>query len=189
MTFRSFKPEKLREKDHRDAARDSGLVLIRCMWPHARCVMLHLTFCIGPTRFVMDARRVSQVVARVPLRALPLSEPYVAGLLDFRGTVLAVVDLATLLFGTACASSLSTRIIIVRIKHKDREVPLGLIAEQVTELCQADLQMAEPPSSEIPEHDCLGRIVRIDGELAQLIEVDRVLPESARLRIFDHFLE
>ena len=58
-----------------------------------RCVMLHLTFCIGPTRFVIDARRVSQVVARVPLRALPLSEPYVAGLLDFRGTVLAVVDL------------------------------------------------------------------------------------------------
>ena len=67
------------------------------------------------------------------------SEPYVAGLLDFRGTVLAVVDLATRLFGTACTSSLSTRIIIVQIQHSDREVPLGLIAEQVTELCQADV--------------------------------------------------
>jgi chemotaxis-related protein WspB len=151
--------------------------------------MLHLTFWIGSTRFAIDARRVSQVVARVPLRALPKSEPYVAGLLDFRGTVLAVVDLATLLFGTACASSLSTRIVIVRIKHADREVPLGLVAEQVTELCQADVQMADPPAAEIPEHDCLGRIVRIDGELAQWIEVDRVLPESVRVQIFDQFLE
>ena len=151
--------------------------------------MLHLTFCIGPTRFVIDARRVSQVVARVPLRVLPKSEPYVAGLLDFRGTVLAVVDLATRLFGTACASSLSTRIIIVRIKHADREVPLGLIAEQVTELCQADVPMADRAGSEVPEHDCLGRIVRINGELAQWIEVDRVLPESVRQQIFDQIQE
>ena len=151
--------------------------------------MLHLTFCIGPTRFVIDARRVSQVVARVPLRILPKSEPYVAGLLDFRGTVLAVVDLATRLFGTACASSLSTRIIIVRIKHADREVLLGLIAEQVTELCQADLPMADRAASAVPEHDCLGRIVRINGELVQWIDVDRVLPESVRQQIFDQIQE
>ena len=64
------------------------------------CVMLHLTFCIGPTRFVIDAPS-EPVIARVPLRTLPISEPYVAGLLDFGGTVLAVVDLATRLFGTA----------------------------------------------------------------------------------------
>jgi chemotaxis-related protein WspB len=152
-------------------------------------VMLHLMFCIGPTRFVIDARRVSQVVARIPLRALPLSEPYVAGLLDFRGTVLAVVDLATRLFGTACTSSLSTRIIIVRIKHEDREVPLGLIAEQVTELYRADAPMTDRTASEDSEHDYLGRIVRINGELAQCIDVDRVLPESVRRQIFDQIQE
>ena len=151
--------------------------------------MLHLTFCIGPTRFVIDASRVSQVVARVPLRALPLSEPYVAGLLDFRGTVLVVVDLATRLLGAACASSLSTRIIIVRIKHDDREFPLGLIAEQVTELCQADAPMGERPKSVIKEDDFLGPIVRVDGTLVQRIDVDRVLPESVRHQIFDHILE
>ncbi len=151
--------------------------------------MLNLTFCIGPTRFMVDARRVSQVVARVPLRTLPLTEAFVVGLLDFRGTVMPVVDLATRLFGTSCTSSLGTRIIIVQIKHEDREVPLGLIAEQVTELCQAEAQMAESPASVMPEHDCLGRIVRIDGELAQWIEVDRVLPESVRHQIFDQFLE
>jgi chemotaxis-related protein WspB len=151
--------------------------------------MLHLTFCIGPTRFVIEARRVSQVVARVPLRVLPLSEPYLVGLLDFRGTVLPVVDLATRLFGTSCESSLSTRIIVVRIKHQDREVPLGLIAEQVTELCQAAVQRDGAAASVTPDHDCLGRIVRIDGELVQWIDVDRVLPESVRQRIYDQFLE
>jgi chemotaxis-related protein WspB len=151
--------------------------------------MLVLTFCIGPTRFVIDARRVSQVVPKVPLRALPLSEPYVAGLLDFRGTVLAVVDLGTRLFGTACTSRLSTRIIIVHIQHSDREMLLGLIAEEVTELCQADV----PATTELPtagsEHDCLGRMVRVGDTLAQWLEVDRVLPELVRCQILDHLPE
>lgn len=166
--------------------------------------MLLLTFCIGPTRFVIDALRVSQVVPRVPLRALPLCEPYVAGLLDFRGTVMAVVDLSTRLFGTPCASRLSTRIIIVRLKHEDRELPLGLIAEQVTKLCRTDEPVTggrtllisknvvpehSVPANEVREHDCLGRIVRVDGALAQWIEVDRLLSESMRNRIFDQILE
>ena len=76
--------------------------------------MLSLTFCIGPTRFVIDARRVSQVVPRVPLRALPLAEPYVAGLLDFRGTVLAVVDL-----GDATVRDC----VRVEPEHKDHHCP------------------------------------------------------------------
>ncbi len=113
--------------------------------------MLHLMFCIGPTRFVIDARRVSQVVARIPLPALPLSEPYVAGLLDFRGTVLAVVDLATRLFGTACTSSLSTRIIIVRIKHAD----CGRLSEN-SRICRSWIQSGI----------CGGWLTLIDG-LAQ----------------------
>ena len=151
--------------------------------------MLVLTFYIGPTRFAIDASRVSQVVPRVPLRALPLSESYVAGLLDFRGTVLVVVDLATRLFGTSCASRLSTRIIIVRIKHCDREIFIGLIAEQVTELCQTDLPAATHSKPTDSEHECLGRMLRVGDALAQWIEVDQVLPASARLQIFEQILE
>jgi chemotaxis-related protein WspB len=151
--------------------------------------MLVLTFCIGPTRFVIDARRVSQVVPKVPLRALPLSEPYVVGLLDFRGTVLAVVDLGIRLFGTECTSRLSTRIIIVHIQHSDREMLLGLIAEEVTELCQADVPAATEMPTAGSEYDCLGRMVRVSDTLAQWIEVDRVLPESVRCQILDHLPE
>lgn len=151
--------------------------------------MLVLTFSIGPTRFVVDARRVCQVVPRVPLQAVPLSEPYVAGVLDFRGGVLAVVDLSARLFGTVCKESLSTRIIIVLIKHQDREVPLGIIAEQVTQLCRADSSAATSSSPEASEHDCLGCITRVDGALAQWIDVDQILPESVRIRMFDQIGE
>lgn len=151
--------------------------------------MLVLTFCIGPTRFVVDARRVSQVIPRVPLQTAPLAEPYVAGVLDFRGGVLAVVDLSTRLFGTACAERLSTRIIIVRVKHQERDVPLGIIAEQVTELCRADSSTDNSSLPEAAQHDCLGRIVHVDGALAQWIDVDQILPESVRIRMFDQIVE
>jgi chemotaxis-related protein WspB len=150
--------------------------------------MLYVTFHLGQTRFVIDAGKVTQVVARVPLRVLPLTEPYVAGLLDFRGTLLVVVDLSTRLFGTHCAENLSTRIIIVRIKHGDREVPMGLIAEHVTRLSHAEAALPEDKIETVPEDDCLGRIVRIDGSPVQRIEVDRILSEPLRRQIFEQFL-
>lgn len=168
--------------------------------------MLLLTFYIGTKRFAIDARRVSQVIPRVPLQALPLADPCIAGILDLRGGPLAVVDLSMRLFGTVCASRLSTRIMIVQIKHADREVPLGLIAEQVMELSRADVPMNEKSAVDsastvgaaasvsartavATEQDCLGSIVRVDGELAQWIEVDRVLPETVRRQLFDQILE
>lgn len=151
--------------------------------------MLVLTFCIGPTRFVVDARRVSQVIPRVPLQTAPLAEPYVAGVLDFRGDVLAVVDLSTRLFGTACTERLSTRIIIVRVKHQERDVPLGIIAEQVTELCRAESLTDNNSLQEATQHDCLGRIVHVDGALAQWIDVDQILPEPVRIRMFEKIVE
>lgn len=168
--------------------------------------MLLLTFYIGTTRFVIDARRVSQVIPRVPLQALPLVDPCIAGVLDLRGGPLAVVDLSMRLFGSPCASRLSTRIMIVQIQHADREVPLGLIAEQVMELSRADVPVSEKSvvdntatvsepasvstrSAVATEQDCLGSIIRVDGELAQWIEVDRVLPEAVRRQLFDQILE
>jgi chemotaxis-related protein WspB len=150
--------------------------------------MLILSFCIGPARFYIDARRVSQVVPRVPLRALPLAEPYIAGLLDHHGSVVAVVDLAARLFRTACTSCLSTRIIIVRIQHEGREVPLGLIAEQVTELCQVDVPTDTRATHRDSAHDCVGRMIRVGDDLAQSLEIDRVLPELVRRQILDHVL-
>lgn len=152
--------------------------------------MLVLLVSVGATRLALEADRVEQVVPRVPLRELPGSTSYIAGLLDRGGAVLPVVDLGLRLGAApAAAGRLSTRIIVARARHDGRDVPVGLIAEGVTELVELPGQ-TRPQSAEVAPGgiDCVGRVLRIGAELVQWIDVDRVLPPSERAWIFDAVL-
>ena len=147
--------------------------------------MLLLTFTIGASRFAIDAHRVVQVVPRVKLRPLPLMETYLAGILDVSGEVVPVVDLGTRLQEAPCANRLSTRIIITSIKNESGSVPLGLVAEKVTDL--RELPDSTNPRTLVGEYrlDCLGQILRIGGELIQWIDIDHVLPSHVRSVLYD----
>jgi chemotaxis signal transduction protein len=147
--------------------------------------MLLLTFSIGPSRFAIEARRVVQVVPRVALRALPLMESYLAGVLDVGGHVLPVVDLGARLTGTPCVDRLSTRIIVVQIAHGPRSVLLGFVAEKVTDLGEGPDAVPIESASSSGGLDCIGPILRIEGELIQWIELDRILPDHTRLLLYD----
>ncbi|MCL6459125.1 MAG: chemotaxis protein CheW, partial [Gorillibacterium sp.] len=113
----------------------------------------------------------------VPLRPLPGVGPALAGLLDRGGIVMPVVDLSVRLGGPPTPSEhLSTRIIVTNARYEGREVPLGLIAEQVTELAELPGEFCSRPAKDAPAGlDCLGPVLRIGTELVQWIDVDRVL--------------
>lgn len=152
--------------------------------------MLVLLVSVGPTRLALEADRVDQVVPRVPLRPLPGASPYLAGLLDRGGAVLPVVDLATRLGAPPAETDrLSTRIIVARARHEGHDVPVGLIAQDVTELVEIPGR-GRPEAADVAPGglDCVGRVLRIGSELVQWIDVDRVLPPSERSWIFDAVL-
>ncbi len=151
--------------------------------------MLVLLVAVGSTRLAIEADRVEQVVPRVPLRHVPGATPYLAGLLDRRGQVLPVVDLGLRLGSTSCSERLSTRIVVTRARHGQTLVPLGLIAERVTELVELPHQSPPEPAEVAPGGlDCLGRVLRIGDDLVQWIDIDRVLSPSERAWIFDAVL-
>jgi chemotaxis-related protein WspB len=147
--------------------------------------MLVLSFEVGPSRFALDARRVVQVVPRVPLRSLPLAEHGLAGLLDLGGTVLPVLDLGLRFHHQPCADRLSTRIVVVRVPHAGRDVPLGLVAERVIDLHELDEARTPPPDANV---EGAGRVLRLGTELVQWIEPAALLPEHARVRLYDTIL-
>jgi chemotaxis-related protein WspB len=145
--------------------------------------MLWLTFSIGSVRYAVDTRMVLQVVPRVALRRVPGTAAYVMGLLDQGGTVCPVVDLGMRLENRPCASRLSTRIIVAQIEHQGQPVPLGLVAEGVTDVREVEgsAPAAEPRTvSPAAVGDLLGPVVRVGDELVQWIEVSRVLSDDER---------
>lgn len=78
--------------------------------------MLLLTFRAAENLYAIDVARVVEVVPRINLRRLPHAPGFLAGLFDYRGTVVPVVDLRILLGSESCRDRLSTRIMLVNIR-------------------------------------------------------------------------
>ncbi len=96
--------------------------------------MLLLLFYLGEERYVLDSARLVEIIPQVNLRPVYQVPQYVAGVLNYRGKVVPVVDLGLLIQGNPCCRCLSTRIIIVNYPLANGKTHyLGLLAERVTD--------------------------------------------------------
>lgn len=147
--------------------------------------MLYLLLRMGSERYALEARRIVEVVPMVNFRPLPHAAPYVAGLFDYRGVVVPVIDLCRLATPYPCRAHLTTRIVLVDYPGADGQAKiLGLLAEQVTEtvkLKDSDFQTA---GIQVPDAPFLGEMVRIDDAMVQHLAVERLLPEDLREQLF-----
>lgn len=131
--------------------------------------MLTVMVSTGSVRYALDMASVIRVLPLAALKPLPsVAAPEVAGLLDFHGSVIPVIDLNVLLTGRRCPPLLSTRIVLVRRSaHDGGEHVFGLRAPRV-DLVLMDQACSHLPS-ELPMPPWLGRILRSRGDLIQEI--------------------
>lgn len=147
--------------------------------------MLYLLLRMGQARYALEARRIVEVVPMVQLKALPHSAAYVAGLFDYRGTLVPVVDLCRLTDGYACRAHLTSRIVLVDYPGADGvHQVLGLLAEQVTETAKLDAADFQPAGLRQPDAPYLGPYQRTDAALIQRLEIEHLLPDELRRNLF-----
>lgn len=137
-----------------------------------------LRFQAGGQSFAVDTRRVVEVTPWVNLRPVPHAPSYLLGLVNFRGKVLPVIDLGSLLGSTPSRQRLSTRIIIVDTGGNDAEHSLlGLLAERVCEIRKTSEEGASSRPLALPDAPYLGPVLEIEGELVQFLLVEHITPE------------
>lgn len=163
--------------------------------------MLLLTFRVAQDLYAVDVARVAEVVPRIEPRPIPRTPAFLAGLFGYRGRVVPAIDLGLLLGKTSSPGRLSTRVILVeardaRPESRDREdspparrIPflLGLIAEQVNDVIRIDQDKVVFPSMRLEDAPYLGAMIQVDAgaqSLAQLIDVDWILPPALREALF-----
>lgn len=76
--------------------------------------MLILLFYAGNDLYAIESSHIVEVIPRVSFRKVQHAPDYVAGLFNYRGVILPVIDLCHLIQGTPSRSHLSTRIMIVK---------------------------------------------------------------------------
>jgi chemotaxis-related protein WspB len=147
--------------------------------------MLFLVFQLGVDRYAVEARRVSQVLPLVALKSLPGAPAGVAGLLDYRGMPVPVVDLSALALGEPAARRVSTRLLLV-----DYAPPrggtrlLGLLAERTTETLNCDPLKFRPVEVANGQAPYLGPVLHDSRGLIQRIEIAALLTDELRVALF-----
>ena len=147
--------------------------------------MLLLSFNIGKERYALKADTVAEIAPLVELAAIPLTEQFIAGVFNFRGHPVPVIDLCQLYKGRQCKAQMSTRIIIVNyMGHNKQRNLLGLIAERVTESLNSDDLDFRDSGIRVANAPFLGPVANDENGMIQMIDTEQILPDEVAECLF-----
>ncbi|HXE38418.1 MAG TPA: chemotaxis protein CheW [Azonexus sp.] len=147
--------------------------------------MLFLLFQLGNDRYALEVGQVAEVLPLLSLKQIPQAPPAVAGVFDFRGEPVPVVDLSQMALGRPARSRLSTRIILAHYPDGNGEQRLlGLIAERVTETIRRDPQDFAASGVDLDAAPYLGPVATDGRGLIQRVDVDQLLTSAVRDLLF-----
>ena len=135
-----------------------------------------VAFCIGDQEFCIDIMSVREIRGWTPATELPHSPAYVRGVINLRGAVLPIVDLAARLgFGSDTPTDRHV-IIVAQVGHQ----MVGLLVDAVSDILTLSSDVIQPTpdvASEIAKAFVRG-VVPVEGRMISIITLDEVLPST-----------
>ena len=150
--------------------------------------MLLLRFQTGKERYGLDVSRIIEVIPMVVFLPLSHVDSAVAGIFNYHGTMVPVIDLTVLLAGYPSRPLFSTRVILVDYPgwpgQDDERHILGLLAERVTEAVFCVEEDMKPAGIAMDGAPYLGDLlIHADG-IIQRVAIERLLPPALRETLF-----
>lgn len=138
-----------------------------------RCELI--SFRAGEQEYCVDIMAVREIRGWTPSTPLPQTPGYIRGVINLRGAVLPVMDLAARM-GLPPVEP-SARSVIIVVKVYDRLV--GLLVDAVSDILSITDDVIQPP----PDVACdrvrsfVRGLFSMDGRMISQIALDRILPE------------
>lgn len=135
-----------------------------------------ISFRIGVQEFCVDIMVVREIRGWTQATALPRTPPYLRGVINLRGVVLPIVDLAARLGFPAAAPTERHVIIVAQIAGGSQLV--GLLVDAVSDiLTVADEAIQPPPDLATGTiREFVDGLLAIDGRMISLISLQHLLP-------------
>ena len=136
-----------------------------------------LTFAVGAQQYAIGILNVKEIIEYDTPTRVPESPDYVAGVINLRGTVVPVVDLALRFHATPAPVTKRTCSIIVEIDSRGQKIPIGVIADSVNTVIDLTRDAVdEPPQFGTGlRSDFLAGMIRSANRFVLLLDIDRVL--------------
>jgi chemotaxis-related protein WspB len=148
--------------------------------------MLFLLFELGHDRYVLDVRQVAEILPLLAITRIPQAPAAVAGVMNFRGAPVPVIDVSQLTLGRPAERRLSTRIVLVHYPDATGGTRLlGLIAERATQTLRREPADFVPSGVTSEGAPYLGPVAADARGLLQWIDVTTLLPPAVRDALFN----
>lgn len=140
----------------------------------------YLTFYVAGEEYAVTILKVTEIIECVSLTHVPGTPPWIRGVLNLRGAVVPVVDLAVK-FGLPPATlTRRTCVVMVELEHDGERLVLGVMADSVHQVVELGPDQIQPPPSFGPKVrvDCIQGMGTSGDALVVLLDIDRVLSSS-----------
>jgi purine-binding chemotaxis protein CheW len=147
----------------------------------------YLTFFIRDEEYAVDILRVREIIEYERVTHVPTMPAHVRGVINLRGSVLPVIDLATKFGSGDTAPTRTTCIVVVETQLHEELITIGVVASAVSEvvdISDADIE-PPPPFGTNVRVDFLTGMGKLDGRLVLILAIDRVLSPVDLLETLD----
>ena len=136
-----------------------------------------IAFRIGEQEFCVDIMAVREIRGWTPATPLPRAPGFMKGVINLRGAVLPIIDLATR-FGLRASEPTARHVIMVA--HVGGRM-VGLLVDAVSDIIQLTDEAMQPTPDVASDHvrSFVKGLFAIDGRMISLIELDRIIPDAA----------
>ncbi|WP_275096764.1 chemotaxis protein CheV [Sedimenticola hydrogenitrophicus] len=127
----------------------------------------------GRQRFGINVFKVQEVIQCPPLTQLPGSHPVVRGIANMRGKTITVMDLSQAIGGPPLANIEGRFVIITEYNRRVQGFLVGSV-DRIVNMNWGDIL---PPPKGAAKGSYMTAVTRVDDELVEIIDVEKVLSE------------
>ena len=141
-----------------------------------------LIFVLAGEEYAVDILRVREIIRYTTPTRVPGMPASVRGLINLRGRVVPVIDLAVRFGFPESATTERTSIVMVETTSAEGEVVIGIITDAVTAVLELAAEQIQPTPSfgtKVGAEFLDGMAEKGDQKFAMLLNIDRVLGSEA----------
>ena len=137
----------------------------------------YLTFLLGGEMFAVGILNIKEIIEYGTVTEIPMVPPFIRGVINLRGAVVPVIDLASRFGGKRSEISRRTCIVIIELAENDERQDIGVVVDAVSEVLEIPATEIEPPPSfgARIRADFISGMGKVNGKFVILIDTEKVL--------------
>ena len=137
----------------------------------------YLTFNLGSEMFAVGILNVKEIIEYGNLTEIPMMPTFIRGVINLRGAVVPVVDLAARFGSKTSEVQRRTCIVIVEVTQDDAKHDIGIMVDAVSEVIEIASKEIEPPPSFGAKirADFIAGMGKVAGKFVIILEIQKVL--------------